>query len=939
MQWQTPISSKFSSNGHTPKSSQDMQLLQEFIRFSPSVTTTDLLPRNSKRFSRINSNSKVDTVSKSVAANRILGKDRAKTSRHAVSKRFVFNDKIPDIKKHTKLLNTLGITSKKQEMRMPIDLNELGKYALSSNCSPIDSNAKRFEFTDMEFSLPASRKDAEMLVEWVDLMLSKAVKEQNENPDKLFESTHMIYSACLNEIIKQVSVQCKERGMLMSKVWNAYQSLFEKALSLSKSKQEYVEETYINDRNRIHRIYQEQVQGLETKVKELEDTIEPLIKELAKKEEINNYKTIKEEKIAQRVVIIQGHYKVIKREVLLLREENRILKAKLENSELFYEEEIDGKIVKIRGVPKKIKVKNDKDIENVLKDDPVLTNIQDVNVHESSESFTKLIRINEKAEREYFQRDDYKDAETDMPKVYFADKEIFTDVIDLCGTSTGIKKRRVRVAQTVAPITVDTEYYQKKADEKIEDIFTQLEKEEEDILVVIERENSETLANEMKRKHNHIKKLVYTLREELFEELNFENMPHSQLLNLLYKSFNQALKLLTKHPLENLQDFKDEEPSEEEANFKRKQKLLSVIMPVEDDKKILRDTAKDALTAIKRVISTPIHKLKNVMFKKMLLKLITQFYDERSKDPNAKEEEFGVFVFHSLIKKFIMKKAAENRFNHLLSSCMKYKIIKRVKVFARFIGLYDAYDDEDLNFYLECLNFINYSLSGKAVPNAEFSESIKVPYIRCIECIKHFEKRLPKSEIFSLKERLEKFKENDKNNKHGVIDVDSFLEAITDLFHSNKQDHMNFMRCIYEAADLNEDGYLEFKEFELLLRHVSTIRYSPNIAQQLFDAFCESFSAEEEITVKAISFENLCELNTKHQVFTYNSMLKLSQVNSFAEAEAKIKEVLPVLEDYIQEIYWRFSEATPYEEHLQEMHHLVEALRFKMRNYKNPEFV
>lgn len=36
-----------------------------------------------------------------------------------------------------------------------------------------------------------------------------------------------------------------------------------------------------------------------------------------------------------------------------------------------------------------------------------------------------------------------------------------------------------------------------------------------------------------------------------------------------------------------------------------------------------------------------------------------------------------------------------------------------------------------------------------------------------------------------------------------------------------RERHSNFVRCIYEAGDLNEDGYLEYKEYELLTRYLS----------------------------------------------------------------------------------------------------------------------
>jgi len=62
------------------------------------------------------------------------------------------------------------------------------------------------------------------------------------------------------------------------------------------------------------------------------------------------------------------------------------------------------------------------------------------------------------------------------------------------------------------------------------------------------------------------------------------------------------------------------------------------------------------------------------------------------------------FVFDILLRKFGMKKAAINKFNHILTSCIKYKFVHRIRVFGRLVGLYDAWDNEDLHIYTDFLN-------------------------------------------------------------------------------------------------------------------------------------------------------------------------------------------------------------------------------------------
>lgn len=645
----------------------------------------------------------------------------------------------------------------------------------------------------------------------------------------------------------------------------------------------------------------------------------------------------KEEQIIDRYRIVQERYRFLKKEILVLKEENRILKIKVENSQVEFEDDGKGGLTLRRKMKKKFMPKDENVIGSSLFNDPVLINLKQVPISETTDYFIKKIEHHEKDENIQFQIDDFQDRYTSMPQIIFANADTNTDVIDLCGDSIGMKKRKTR-NQKVSESTASSPEPVRSALENLENIFINLENEEDDVLVIIGNDDKNQ-ATEMKRKHNHIKRLINGLRESVYGEMSYENMPHSKVLNLIYNSLNQVLKFLIKHPLEKVKDFQDEDINEDENSpLRKKIKLIQTVVPNEDEIKTLKAVTNDALAIIGKVISTPIHKLKNVMFKKNVLKLITHFYEERAVENElVKGEHFGVYVFDVLVRKFIMKKAAENRFNHLLASCMKYKTIQRIRLFGRFIGLYDQLDSEDLNFYLECFSFLNNSLSGKTVINLESNENHVIPYIRCIECIKHFEKLLPKNGMNVLKENLEKNKRFDKSNKFGVVDTEDFLENIVATFHSYKLEHMNFMRCIYEASDLNEDGYLQYQEFQLLLRYLSVLDYSPQIAKQLFDAYSETFTSEDEMDVKAISFVNLCQMNAKHQIFTFSSMVRLSQVSSPAEAEDKIREIRPNIDYYINDIYWRFTESPDFEEHLEEMHHLVEILRFKLSNNENPE--
>jgi hypothetical protein len=324
------------------------------------------------------------------------------------------------------------------------------------------------------------------------------------------------------------------------------------------------------------------------------------------------------------------------------------------------------------------------------------------------------------------------------------------------------------------------------------------------------------------------------------------------------------------------------------------------------------------------------------MFKKMLLKLIFYFYDERLKDTLC-TESFCEFVYNILVKKYSMKRAAESKYHHLLASCMKYKSIARVRVFGRLIGLFQGFDNRDLSFYMECLQFLQNSPSGVFSVPSDSLDSIQIPYVRCIECIKFFEKKLPKDQVNVIRSKLEKMKKEDKLNKLGVVDIDEFLEQLIEAYNDDNRVTKNYMECIYGASDLNNDGYLQYKEFELIMRFLSQIPFSEQVSRRVFEEYAETFLSEEDEEVKAISFENLCQINSTHKLFDFNSVKSITNTNDEKEAYKKLQDLETQMDDILAELYWRFTESSLWESHLEELGTLLKIIQEKIFTKKNPE--
>ena len=411
-------------------------------------------------------------------------------------------------------------------------------------------------------------------------------------------------------------------------------------------------------------------------------------------------------------------------------------------------------------------------------------------------------------------------------------------------------------------------------------------------------------------------------------------MPHGSILNGLLNNISQALFIISKHPLETLPSL-IEEISEDETEEPKRKRFLQTIINNEDDKKMNYNQT-ISLALLQKITSTPIHKLKHVMFKKMLLKLILFAYDEKLRDKSLCEN-FSEFVYTSLLKKYIMKKAAEYKYHHLLASCVKYKSIIRVRVFGRFLGLYNAFDNEDLTFYMECFEYLQNSPSGSYQSLQETTEAIYIPYVRCVECIKFYEKHLSKNGVAVLRMKLDKMRRNDQINRLGVVNLDEFLEQIVETYNDFNKTTKNYMKSIYEATDLNDDGYLQYKEFELLLRYISHVQYDIKLISSLFEEYSENFLSEEDEQVKAISFENLCEMNKVHKIFMPNCIKNFTGVSNIEEAVIALEPVQNNLEEILNEFMWRFSNSQVWEDHMDELVLLIKSTKEKIESKNNPE--
>lgn len=72
---------------------------------------------------------------------------------------------------------------------------------------------------------PTSRKDVELLEQWLTAELARRA-EGAQDTKSVMQATLPALNTAMSEIIRQVMVQCAERGKLMYRIWKSFIDLF-----------------------------------------------------------------------------------------------------------------------------------------------------------------------------------------------------------------------------------------------------------------------------------------------------------------------------------------------------------------------------------------------------------------------------------------------------------------------------------------------------------------------------------------------------------------------------------------------------------------------------------------------------------------------------------------------------------------------------------------
>lgn len=116
------------------------------------------------------------------------------------------------------VLNEGGLLFRTQSGLLQPQLANLYDHILKKNKGSITEIPR----LDLDLGAPSGRKEVEIIIIWLESMIKSYVEEPKDlTLEEKVRRAQLIYTTCFKEVIRQVSTQCLERGVLMQKIWNA----------------------------------------------------------------------------------------------------------------------------------------------------------------------------------------------------------------------------------------------------------------------------------------------------------------------------------------------------------------------------------------------------------------------------------------------------------------------------------------------------------------------------------------------------------------------------------------------------------------------------------------------------------------------------------------------------------------------------------------------
>jgi len=258
----TPTAISANSFDHIPPKSKFFRL--------PAISMTD------KKLTRNNSEAKIfrdvsyrmePSISETVEKNEDINKNELVQvlCNKDPSSNFNFPITIEELREIKDSLentnNNLTLKSEKFEKYIPSEFYiKKGKDSLFVNLLKNTKDISKLSRKNL--GVPSSRNDAITLLNWFEKMYD-LLTSSSENMKEIekFELTQTLYTIAFSETVRQITVQCLERGIVMQKIWQAYMQFIEQIAQQFRDKTQKNKKKIDDKIERLHKFYEKDIEA------------------------------------------------------------------------------------------------------------------------------------------------------------------------------------------------------------------------------------------------------------------------------------------------------------------------------------------------------------------------------------------------------------------------------------------------------------------------------------------------------------------------------------------------------------------------------------------------------------------------------------------------------------------------------------------------------
>ncbi|CAD8045698.1 unnamed protein product [Paramecium sonneborni] len=171
------------------------------------------------------------------------------------------------------------------------------------------------------------RQDVIKLAQWLDYQMQQVVSNKKMMQQQQLREIEKIFNLSLKELVREISLDCVEKSVLLEKIWNQYVSYNTFLLKSIDDEKNNSENEYLQQLKSLHQTYQSSVKFLEDKLRQIDEEFNQLSTKFERKK-------FKLKNIKDNFINIQEQKKEMEQEVEYLKNQKRdllVIKESLQN--------------------------------------------------------------------------------------------------------------------------------------------------------------------------------------------------------------------------------------------------------------------------------------------------------------------------------------------------------------------------------------------------------------------------------------------------------------------------------------------------------------------------------------------------------------------------------------------------------------------------------